>query len=83
MEEAKKAKVWYAFVAPFLLLFLNFTVLPVLIAIFFSFTYFNMLQPPEFVGVQNYLRLFLRDDVFLLAVKNTFVFAAITGPLSY
>ena len=42
-----------------------------------------MLQPPKWIGYQNYLRLFLSDDVFLIAIKNTFVFALITGPLSY
>ena len=48
-----------------------------------SFTYFNMLEFPRLVGWDNYSRLFLEDDVFLIAVKNTFLFAAITGPVSY
>ena len=48
-----------------------------------SFTYFNMVQPPQWVGWENYLRMFLSDDVFLIAVKNTLLFAVITGPLSY
>ena len=73
----------YLFVAPYALLFFLFTVLPVMIAIGLSFTHYNMLQPPKWIGYQNYLRLFLSDDVFLIAVKNTFVFALITGPLSY
>ena len=47
-----------------------------------SFTYFNMVQPPKWVGWQNYLTLFLEDEVFLIAVKNTLFFAAITGPLA-
>jgi len=42
-----------------------------------------MVQPPKWVGWQNYLTLFLEDEVFLIAVKNTLFFAAITGPLSY
>ena len=57
--------------------------IPVFVAIALSFTNYNMIQPPKFVGWANYLRLFLSDDVFLIAVKNTFVFAIITGPLSY
>lgn len=76
-------KVAYLFVAPYTLLFFLFTVLPVLIAVGLSFTHYNMLQPPKWIGYQNYIRLFLSDDVFLIAVKNTFVFALITGPLSY
>jgi multiple sugar transport system permease protein len=79
----KANKVAYLFVAPYTLLFFLFTVLPVFIAIGLSFTSYNMLQPPKWIGYQNYIRLFLSDDVFLIAVKNTFVFALITGPLSY
>ena len=81
--EMKANKVSYLFVAPFLLLFTVFVVIPILLSIGLSFTYFNMVQPPKWVGWQNYLTLFLEDEVFLIAVKNTFFFAAITGPISY
>ncbi len=82
---AKMKKSWrsYAFVAPFLLLFTIFTVIPVLLSIVLSFTYFNMLEFPTWVGWGNYIRLFLADEVFLIAVKNTLLFAVITGPVSY
>jgi len=83
LTRMKKSWVSYLFIAPFMLLFSVFTILPVLISIGFSFTYFNMLEPPTWIGWGNYLRLFLADDVFLIAVKNTLFFAAITGPLSY
>lgn len=79
----KQSKVSYAFIAPFGLLFIVFTVFPVLLSIILSFTYFNMLEWPSWVGWSNYIRLFLADDVFLIAVKNTLLFAVITGPLSY
>jgi len=82
-RDIKQNKVCYLFLAPYAALFITFTVLPVLMAIGLSFTYFNMLQPPQWVGVHNYLRLFLEDDIFLIAVKNTFIYAAITGPVSY
>src|SRR5690554_6528793 len=81
--EVRANKTSYLFLAPFGIFFFIFTVFPVLIAIGLSFTYYNMLEPPVWVGWQNYLRLFLADDVFLIAVKNTFIFAVITGPLSY
>ena len=83
LTEMKKYKVAYAMIAPFYLLFLAFTVAPVLLSIVLSFTTFNMLEFPDFVGADNYIRLFLQDDIFLLSVKNTFIFAAITGPVSY
>ena len=73
----------YVLMAPYMILFALFTVLPVVMSLLISFTYFNMLELPTFIGWQNYSRLFLEDDVFLIAVKNTLLFAAITGPLSY
>lgn len=76
-------RVWYAFITPFTVLFFTFTVLPVLISIFYSFTYFNILEPPRFIGFKNYIKLFMRDDIFLIAIKNTLILAAITGPFSY
>ena len=48
-----------------------------------SFTSFNLLEWPKFVGLDNYVRLFLDDDIFLTAIQNTLIFAVITGPVSY
>lgn len=81
--KAKQNKQAYFFLAPFGLLFSIFTVFPVIVSIVLSFTYFNMLQWPSLVGWSNYIRLFLADDIFLIAVKNTLVFSFITGPVSY
>ena len=82
-KEMKRNKVAYIMVAPFMILFLVFTVLPVLLSIILSFTDFNMLEMPNWVGASNYIRLFLDDDIFIIACKNTLIFAAITGPVSY
>ncbi len=82
-KEMKRNKTAYFLVMPFMILFFVFTVLPVAFSIFLSFTEFNMLELPKMVGVDNYLRLFLDDEIFILACKNTLIFAAITGPLSY
>lgn len=79
----KKNRTAYLFLLPFTILFFGFVVLPVLASIVLSFTSFNMIQPPVWVGWQNYVRLFLADDVFLIAIKNTLIFAAITGPVGY
>ena len=73
----------YFMITPFMIAFLLFTVIPVVAAIVLSFTDFNMLQTPNFVGFDNYKTLFLNDDVFIIAVKNTLILAMITGPLSY
>ena len=73
----------YFMIAPFLIAFFIFTVLPVVAAIALSFTDFNMLQTPNWVGFDNYKTLFLNDDVFIIAVKNTLIMALITGPVGY
>lgn len=73
----------YIMLAPFLILFFVFVFLPVFSSILLSFTDFNMLQVPKFVGLDNYSRLFLQDSVFMIALQNTIVFAVITGPLGY
>lgn len=58
-------------------------VVPVGVSVVLSFTNYNMLQPPKFVGLENYMSLILNDDVFLIALKNTFVFALFIGPIGY
>ena len=83
LKEMKRNWIGYVMIAPFILVFILFTVAPVLVSIVISFTDFNLLQVPNFVAFDNYIRLFLDDDIFLLAIKNTFVFAAICGPTSY
>lgn len=71
------------FLAPFTVLFFTFTILPILAAIVLSFTYFNMVAAPTWVGFSNYVRMFFDDNVFLIALRNTAIFAMITGPISY
>ena len=73
----------YTLMLPFLILFFIFTILPVGMSLFYSFTNFNMLEKPDFIFLDNYKRLFLEDPVFLTALKNTLVLAVITGPVSY
>lgn len=73
----------YAFLAPFVILFTVFVVAPVITAIGLSFTDYNMMQTPHFVGLNNYKLLFLDDEVFLTAISNTLTFAIITGPIGY
>ena len=82
-KEMKKNKTAYFMLAPFLLLFIIFTVLPVFLSMILSLTDFNMLQMPHWKGVSNYTRLFLEDEIFILACQNTLIFASITGPVSY
>ncbi len=82
-KEMKKNKVAYLMVAPYMIVFTLFTVIPVVLSIVISFTDFNLLQLPNFVFLDNYTRLFLDDDIFILACQNTLIFALIVGPCSY
>ena len=68
-KEMKRNWVAYVMVAPFMLIFSCFTVLPVLLSIFMSFTDFNLLQMPNIVWLDNYIRLFLDDDIFITATS--------------
>jgi multiple sugar transport system permease protein len=79
----KQNKQSYALMAPYFILFFTFTVLPVIMAMGLSFTTFNMLQVPQFVGWTNYIRLFLENEVFMIALQNTLIIAVIAGPVSY
>ena len=83
LKEASKNKTLYLFMLPFLVLFVIFTVMPVVTAIYYSFTYFNVLEPPQFIFWDNYVRMFVADDLFMTAFKNTLLFAAILGPCGY
>ncbi|WP_127490659.1 carbohydrate ABC transporter permease [Paenibacillus glycanilyticus] len=82
-KEIKRNKHYYILMSPYMIIFTLFTIIPVLFSICLSFFYFNMLEFPRFVGWDNYSRLFLNDDVFMVALRNTFMFAVITGPISY
>ena len=73
----------YTMMAPFFIIFFLLTVIPVLSSVVLSFTDFNMVQFPEWVGINNYIRLMLEDEVFIIALKNTLLFAMITGPVGY
>jgi len=72
------------FVTPYVVLFTMFIIIPVLIAIGLSFTYFNTIETPEFIGLRNYIELFTRDEIFMQYVlPNTIKFAFIVGPVGY
>lgn len=83
LKEIRKNWQNYALMAPFLILFTLFTLIPILYSVVMSFTNFNIFTTPTFVGWDNYLRMFFDDDVFIIAIRNTLIFAIVTGPISY
>ena len=83
MKKIWSNRVSYLFLLPFAVSFITFTVLPVLTSVFYGFTYNNIFEPLRFIGLDNYIRMFTRDDVFPIALQNTLVFAVIIGPGGY
>ena len=79
----RRSRECYFMLAPFLLLFLVFTILPVVMSLPIGLTDFNMVQFPHWVGLSNFYQLFLTDKVFLHSIRVTLVFALFTGPISY
>lgn len=73
----------YLFMLPYLIIFFTFTVLPILIAVVLSFTYFNVLETPTFTGLGNYITLIVDDSLFMKALINTLVLAVVTGPVGF
>lgn len=83
MKKIWSDRVAYLFLLPFAISFITFTVLPVLTSVYYSFTYNNIMQGEVFNGLENYIRMFTRDDVFPIALQNTLVFAVFVGPGGY
>ncbi len=74
----------WVLLAPFLILFITFIILPILLAIGLSFTNFNGVESPNFVFLSNYIRIFTKDSVFMQKIfPNTILYAAIVGPGRY
>ena len=83
LKEMRRNYIGYIFIAPFMFIFFLFTVIPVALSLVVSLTNFNMMEWPDFIFMDNYIRLFLDDDLFITALKNTIIFAVNTGPTSY
>ena len=82
--QMKQNKEAYLMMLPFMLMFLAFTIIPVVMSLPIGLTDFDMVQyPPTWVGLSNFYNLFLNDSIFVKAIRVTLVFAIFTGPLSY
>lgn len=79
----RRNKACYAMLAPFMIFFFVFTVVPVVMSLPMGFTDFNMVQKPHYVGISNYTTLFLSDKIFIRSIRVTLVFVLFTGPISY
>lgn len=66
-----------------MILFFLFTFIPVFLSLILGFTDFNMIEFPNFVFMQNYITMFLDDELFMTGLKYTLFFSVVTGPATY
>ena len=71
----------YLMLAPWLLGFLGMWLIPMVISIYYSLTNFNLLNEPQFIGLDNYVRAFTQDKDFIQALKITFIYVIVLVPL--
>ena len=83
LRDMKRSIPLYIMIAPFMILFAVFVVYPVLKAMWYSFTDYNVLEAANFIALENYRKLFLDDSIFITAIKNTFIIAVLVGPGGY
>ncbi len=72
--------VGYIFIAPWLLGFIFMWLIPMFLSAYYSFTDFNLLKAPNWIGLDNYVRIFTQDDTFYQTLKVTFTYVLILVP---
>lgn len=73
--------VGYTLLLPWLIGFVGMWLIPMFISVYYSFTNFNLLNDPEMIGLDNYIRAFTQDDTFVQALKVTFIYVILLVPL--
>lgn len=73
----------FIMMTPFMVFFLLFTIIPIFSSVILGFTSFDLLGTPEFIGIDNFKRMFVEDEVFGTVVKNTLIFAVVAGPMGF
>lgn len=74
------SRLFYLFISPWLIGFGVFTFFPMIFSLVISFTEWNGLNAPTFIGIQNYLNAFKTDKMFLTSLANTFYYVGISVP---
>ncbi len=72
----------YAFLSPWLLGFFGLTAIPMVYSLYLSFTKYNIFQPPKWTGLDNYIRLFTNDPVFIQSAEITLIYVFIGTPIT-
>lgn len=81
MAQTKRCLWGFFFASPWLLGLLIFTIGPIIASLFLSLTQYDVITTPKFLGIQNYTRAFLEDDLFWPSLGRTFKYALVVVPL--
>lgn len=79
-HKTKEAISGYLYILPSFILLMIFSVIPIFMTVYYSFSEYNVIQPPQFIGLQNYIQLF-QDPFIAASVQNTIVYTLIVVPL--
>lgn len=86
-QETRRTRHWrenlagYGFLAPWLIGFLGLTLIPMAYSLYLSFTRYNLFQPPEWIGFDNYIRMFTQDPTYLQSVEITVIYVLVGVPI--
>ncbi|WP_242698187.1 carbohydrate ABC transporter permease [Bacillus sp. SD088] len=80
-KSLKENAIGFSFIAPWLLGFLGFVIGPMIASLYLSFTDYDILSSPNWIGFDNYVRMFTEDPRFITSLKVTFLFVFISVPL--
>lgn len=77
----KESTAGYIFILPFIVGFLAFTLLPIVASFIFSFTQYDVLSPPSFIGLDNFIKMFTNDPKFYTSFGVTLFYVMVSVPL--
>lgn len=77
----REAITGYVYISPWLIGFLIFSLFPFIASLYLSFTDYAIIKPPKFIGLQNYIQAFTKDNLFWPSLRITFFYAGVSVPL--
>jgi len=80
--EKKESLQGYLFIAPWIIGFLVFMAGPLLFSLYGSFTNYNITSKMDFIGIENYIKMFTNDPLIWISLKNTLYYVALSVPLT-
>lgn len=80
-SSAREARYGYLFISPWIIGFILFQAVPLAMVFYYSFTKYSVLSAPQWIGLNNYLKIFTNDKLFITSMWNTLYIVAFSVPL--